>query len=396
MSYPIRIVILFCLGWAVLYANRTSLFPMLPLIGGEFGLSSTQAGAIGSAYFLAYVLFQAPAGLLCDRFGARRVLLVMCALAGSAVVATALLATSYPALLALVGLHGLGAGAYFSGAYSTNFATVPERLRGISAAAINSGMAVGTVIGLAAAGPLYLATESWRTPFLVLGVPYASMALVFALGIRDAKPLIPPPVRVVALLRDRTLRLLFLAGFCSLYGFFTALTWGPTFFWQERGLGLELAGIYTAIIAVAAVPAGLAFGAASDRLGRRRLSLVMLPLAAVTLVAMAWVTSLPMLALVLVGYGLLGKLAWDPVVTAWIADRVAVIEPQAMGAAMGLFSLIAVASAVVTPVLSGLIRDLTGSLAGAFYLAAAITLLGAVLAALAPARNVYAGAGARS
>ena len=71
------------LGWAVLYLDRSILFPLLPVIGDEFELSGTQRGAITSAYFVAYVAMQLPSGLLGDRLGLKRVVVGMYLLIGS-------------------------------------------------------------------------------------------------------------------------------------------------------------------------------------------------------------------------------------------------------------------------------------------------------------------------
>jgi len=59
-------------------------------------------------------------------------------------------------------------------------------------------------------------------------------------------------------------------------------------------------------------------------------------------------------------------------------------RPEAVGAAVALFSFTSVMSAVVGPPLTGLIKDLTGSLTGGLYLAAAVALVGFALS-LVPA-----------
>lgn len=57
------------LGWAVIYADRTCLYPLLAVIAESLGISSVQAGALTSAYFFFYVAMQIPAGILGDRHG---------------------------------------------------------------------------------------------------------------------------------------------------------------------------------------------------------------------------------------------------------------------------------------------------------------------------------------
>ena len=75
-------------------------------------------------------------------------------------------------------------------------------------------------------------------------------------------------------------------------------------------------------------------------------------------------------------YGLVGKLTWDPIVIAWVGDTVARSKPDAIGSAIGVFSFFSISAAIVGPVLSGWIKDVSGSLEGAFYLGALVVLCG--------------------
>ena len=186
------------------------------------------------------------------------------------------------------------------------------------------------------------------------------------------------------LVSDRTLLCMMLAGFCVLYGWWVLLSWAPVFFQTERGVSLTMSGLYTLVIAITAMPSGLVLGRLSDRVGRKRIILAMLPLMGLSLVAVAQVHSKTGMLLALLAYGLVGKLAWDPVGIAWLGDYMSRTRPEAVGAAVGLFSFTSVMSAVVGPPLTGWIKDLTGSLTGGFYLAAAIALVGFALS-LVPA-----------
>jgi MFS family permease len=94
--------------------------------------------------------------------------------------------------------------------------------------------------------------------------------------------------------------------------------------------------------------------------------------------------------LILMAYGLVGKLAWDPLGIAWLGDYVSRTHPEAVGAAVTLFSFISVMSAVIGPPVTGWIKDVTGSLAGGFYLAGALALAGFLLS-LGPADSGRSG-----
>ena len=188
----------------------------------------------------------------------------------------------------------------------------------------------------------------------------------------------------MTMVRDPTLLRMNLAAFCVLYGWWVLLSWGPVFFQTERGVSLTMSGMYTLVIAITAIPSGLVLGRLSDRIGRKRIILGLFPLMALTLIAVAQVYSRTGMIVTLMAYGLVGKLAWDPVGIAWLGDYMSRTRPEAVGAAVALFSFTSVLSAVVGPPLTGWIKDLTGSLAGGFYLAAAVALVGFLLS-LGPA-----------
>lgn len=383
-EYVNRIIAVFCLGWAVIYADRTVLYPMLNIIGKDLSLTATQEGAITSVYFLFYVAMQVPAGILGDKYCLKKVLVVMFLLAGVSMLLLGIMPPAYLTLMILVALHGTGGGAYFPAAMGITLETVPAEKRGLSTAIVSSGMSMGLALGLISAGPLFLYFHNWRMPFLILSIPTIVLAIVFQYVLRECKPSVTKKSSISEILRKKNLMLISGASFCSQYGFWTVVTWGPTFFQTERGLGLTISGLYTAIVAFTAIPASLTIGNSSDRFGRKTISLVLLPLAAATIFATGYVKSLPALILVLVCYGLVGKLTWDPIEISWYADHVAAAIPESMGTAVAFFNFFGMCAAIAAPVISGWLKDLTGSLQSSFYLGGAIVLLGAVFLAFVP------------
>jgi len=382
--YVIRLVVVFCAGWAVIYADRTVLYPLLTVIATEFGLSGFQTGLITGAYFTFYVAAQLASGLLSERFGLKRMLVLFSVLSALGIAGFGLAAANYPALLAVAALHGAGAGAYYTTAYSITIHSIPGRMRGIASGVIGGGMSVGLMAGLALAGPFYHATGSWRVPFLILAVPTALVAALYHGAVREVRISSRRSVPLREILRDPTLLCMNLSGFCVLYGWFALLSWGPVFFQTERGVSLTMSGLYTLMIAITAIPSGLVLGRISDRVGRKRIILALFPLMAMTLVGVAQVQSRTGMLAALMAYGLVGKLAWDPLGIAWLGDYLSRTHPGAIGAAVAVFSFTSVLSAVIGPPMTGWIKDLTGSLAGGFYLAAGVALVGFVLS-LVPA-----------
>ncbi|MGI6603663.1 MAG: MFS transporter [bacterium] len=384
-----HVVAVLAFGALMMYADRTTLYPMLKVIQDKFGLSGTATGAITSTYFFLYVAMQVPAGLLGDKIGLKRVLMVFFGLGGLALLLLGVMAQSYVLLLLLVGVHGVGMGAFYPTSYGINIGTVPKEFRGLASAIINCGMSVGTALGLAFSGPVYLWSGNWRLPFLLLAVPTLVAPFLFSRYLPDVGKTTGEAQRrsesfsLGQILGDKDLWALNLAAFCSGYGFWVALTWGPSFFATERGLSVATAGAFTALAAVSAIPAALCAGRLSDKVGRKRLTLVLYPMAAVTIFALAYVRSLTALVVLLIIYGLIGRTVSDTIVISWFGDHIARKVPQALGAAVGVFNLVGMSSAIVAPLVSGLVKDLTGSLTGAFYLGAAVVLVGMGFATLA-------------
>lgn len=385
--YVYALLVSFCLGWIVLGSDRTLLYPLLDRVALDLHLSSTQTGTVASSYFLLLVLTQFPVGVLGDKIGFKPLLVALYMLSGLALLALGLWATGYALLLLFVALHGVGVGVYYPSVYTLTIRTVPEKMRGFSTAMVNAGLAGGMGIGLVIAGPLFEFSGGWRAPFIIMSVPTVIMAAVYFFLVRGAKPA-GTPTRLPAyrplllsIFRNRNLTGLFAANFCSLYCFWVVMVWGPAFFQSERNVGMAGSGMYVALAAAIAIPAGMVTGRISDRVGRRRLSWVMFLFNAASIALIATSKSAPAFTVGLVGYGLAGKLAWDPVQISWLGDHASRGHAGDLGLVISICSILSMSSSIIGPMVSGLIRDLTGSLQGAFYLGVVLALVGALITA---------------
>ncbi len=153
----------------------------------EFGLSQIEMGWVFSAFLLGYALFQVPAGMLADRWGARRILALS---AWWWVLATFLqalvgwgpfrvsVATALIAFLSLRFILGVGEAPTFPGAAQGVSRWIPAQ---------NQGRANGIVIaaiglGSALAPPLLTAMMvrwGWRAALLLSLLPALAVALAW-------------------------------------------------------------------------------------------------------------------------------------------------------------------------------------------------------------------------
>lgn len=368
------------LGWAVIYADRTCLYPLLTVIAQELGISSTQAGALTSAYFFLYVAMQIPAGVLGDRFGLKPVLIANYALAGIALLGLGLFGDNYSSLLLFAALHGLGAGAYYPAAYGTVLSQVEPDRRGMSSAVIGIGMALGLLLGLAMSGPVYTWLGSYKAPFVLMSLPTLAMVVLFWRMLPDCKGAATVSWTAYrSILCDTVLWRINIATFCALFGFWVAITWGPTFLKTERGFSLGQAGLFTGLIALSAVPAGLLWGKLSDRFGRKPVALFVLPLGAGSLYLLSLASGTEAITAALLAFGLFSNSAFTPVMVAWTGDIAGRRYPGFTGAAVGIFNCVIMISAIAAPLVSGYLRDLTGSLLTAIVTGSLVMLAGTAL-----------------
>ncbi|BCZ56415.1 MFS transporter [Serratia sp. Lou2A] len=388
-----KIVVVLCLGWAVIWIYRTVLTPIFPEIQQTIGAhSNAEMGLIASFYFFAYTGMQIPAGILVDKFGKKVVLIPGFCLF---IIATLLIgnATSLTMVYAGSLLAGMGCGSYYGSAYSLSSENIPLERRGLATAVINSGSALGMAIGLIASSLLVKSFNmNWQIMLFIITGLLVVMTLVFAVVIKGSQPQAPVAVSqtvaptAIAPEEDGqasglfSLRMIsaYAMYFATCYGYYMIVTWLPSFLQQERGFEGVAIGFSSALVAFASVPGALFFSRMSDRFRNKKVQLIIfLELcAAVMLVCTVISPDSTMLLISLILYGLLGKLAVDPIMISFVADNA---PKKGYGTSFGVFNFFGMSSSVIAPFLTGVISDSTGSKVMGFYISAAILLVGTAI-----------------
>jgi len=282
---------------------------------------------------------------------------------------------------------GLGEGTYYGSQYGISSNTINPKYRGIASAVINSGMAVGISLGFI--GSSYLTFDlgkSWQFVFMLFGVPTVIVALLIGWLVKD-KPTSQQSNEVKEVKEEKVpLKALFTRNhwltyvliFCSLYGFFGMLSWLPYYLQTARGIDGSETGIIASIVPWAALPGALFFGWLSDKLskGNRKIMIIVLSFAgALCQVLIPYVDSFSMVIVGLIIYGLIGKLALDPILIAYIAD----ITPRSMySKAYSFFNFAGMLSSIFAPYITGYLADVTGSIEIGFYLSGILLLIGGI------------------
>jgi MFS family permease len=158
--------------------------PAVPLFALEFGVGTTAAGAVVSAFALMRLLSGLAGGRLVDRVGERVALLVgLGVVAVSSVLAG--LAVSFPQLLVMRGIGGVGSAVFTIAATSLLLRVASAAQRGQTQSVYRGGFLLGGIIGPAFGGAVL--GISIRAPFFLY-------AFTLALAMLAAATLLPKHV----------------------------------------------------------------------------------------------------------------------------------------------------------------------------------------------------------
>jgi MFS family permease len=379
---PALVIFLFFLGWVFMYADRNILSPVMGDIGEEWNLSQTELGLMSTVFFASYAFMQIPTGFLADKFGRVRVLVTGYIIFGVATYLSGAV-TTFALFLLMRALTGLGEGTYYGSQYGISSNITPKKYRGLVSALINSGMALGISLGLIAASYFtYTLDKGWQFSFYLFAIPTVIVAILIGVFVRDGnkeeKVLTAVPTENVSLkqLFTKNHICVYIIIFCSLYGFFGMLTWLPYYLQTARGVDGSQTGIIASLVPWASIPGAIFFGYISDRVKSKKPLIISLAVAGAFLqIVIPYTESYSLLLTGLVLYGLLGKLALDPVLISYIAD----ITPASMYSKVyGFFNFSGMLSSIFAPYITGYFADRTGSLELGFYLSGALLLVGAV------------------
>jgi len=385
MPSYVLVWLLLIFAWAANFVIRIGFSALLPSIIDELQLSYTRAGLLASAFFYAYVIMQIPSGLLGDRFGRRRILLL--GLLGGALAAGLTgLAGSFATLFLARALTGAFQGSLFSNDRAIIATVTPPDRIGLGQGVSFSGPGLGLTFGLVIGG-LLVEVLPWQTVMMLFGLGPIAAALLIVRYVPAPAPSaarMPVGQRLRRLFSNGPLWVLGLVSFCAIANQFILATWAPLFFNEVGVADLGRAGSYAALQGIAASLGMVVSGWAHDRLVKRGYASKTVIVAGLTGLAVSMLTmagviserSIPGLAVVLFLAAFFCWSIWGAVYA--ILGRL--VRQDELGTAFGLSNSISFVGAIVAPTATGWARDLTGSFSAGCVLAALLAGAGVALA----------------
>jgi sugar phosphate permease len=271
------IVLMFAWGALLLsFVDRLAWSSLAVSVGESLGLAIAALGSFVTAFYVGYVASNLGGGFLTDVLGPRKTLalsllpLGLCTLLFGHV-------TSVPIGLLMQALMGLAAGCDYSACIKLTTAWFDVRQRGRAMGILMTATSLAVIITNFVV-PRLLKVQSWGDIYQDLGIVTATFGLVCLVVVRDgplAAKQVREPIDIRAMLRNRDLVLLAIAGFGAMWG-----TWGFTF-WANalmikgHGFSTAAAGSITVLFGIGAIVSKPLIGLLSDWLGGRRKILVM-------------------------------------------------------------------------------------------------------------------------
>ena len=372
------VLALLCLMYFITYLDRVNVSTAADGFGGDFHLTKTQIGLVFSAFAYPYLVFQIVGGWVSDRFGTRRTLIVCSLIWASATVLTGLAGGLYSLLAARL-LLGLGEGATFPAATAAMSRWVAKGDRGFAQGITHAAARVGN-----AAAPgiivVVMATYGWRASFFACAVISFLWLGLWMLVFREnpadhpgitkeelaALPL--PRARIAKVPWSRLLRRMLpvtVVYFCYGWTLWLFLSWIPQYFLHSYDLNLAKSALFSSAVFFAGVVGDSLGGIITDAILRRTGNLNRArSLMVAVCMAMTCLALIPLmfshdlyvsLACLSAGF-FFAELTIGPM---WAVPMD--IAPEFSGTASGIMNTGSALAAIISPVVSGLVIDLTGN-----------------------------------
>jgi MFS family permease len=370
--------------------------PAIPVFARNFGVGTTAASAVISAFAFMRFISALAGGRMVERFGERAILS-----SGILVVAVSTglsgLAQSYEQLLVLRGVGGIGSAMFTVSAIALLFRVVGGSSRGRASGLFQGGFLIGGVVGPAIGG--VLTDISLRLPFFVYAATLlvaGGIAAVFLAqarlapvsgdgsrggAVEDEEPVRPLDVRTA--LRNRAYRAALVANFgtgWALFGVRVSLI--PIFVTQGLQEGAVWIGVGFLCSSLVQASLLLPAGRYVDHVGRRPAMVRGGLVAAAAMLLLAFTSALPLylVSMLLFGAG-----------SAYLGTAPAAVVGDVMqgrgGRVVAAFQMASDAGAILGPLATGALTDLL-SYGWAWSVSAGVLLLGVLMASRMPETRV--------
>lgn len=345
----------------------------LSVLMAAWHMSASQAGLIHSGWYAGYLTSLFIAGMLSDRFGAKRTFLGMSSAACVSALLFAIFADGFVSALFLYALAGLCSG----GSYTPGLTLIAERFepakRGSAMGWFLAASSLGYALALFLAGGV-LAAWGWRAWFVATAAgPLIGTALSHYV-LANTNNIVRPMRRSPGLrafrpvLRNKPAMLAIWSYAFHSWELLGLWAWLPAFLaaaaTREHGAAaaVGIASVLSGVTFLTNAAGSIAGGKLSDRLGRSYVMLLMTGVSVACSLSFGWLLALPLWAITVVA--IVYNLAALGDSSAYSSALTELISPSSLGAAYSLRSVLGYGLGAISPLAFGLVLDLVTHASG--------------------------------
>ncbi len=382
-SYQLGLVALLSINFGIVFFDRNALSFLMPFVLPDLGLNNTQVGMLASALSLTWACAAFGIGLVSDKTGSRKALLIIATLAFSVCSFLSGIANSFATLLMARLLMGAAEGGVMPISQVLIAAEVSPERRGLAMGVTQN---FGSNLLGSFVAPVLLAAfathAGWRHAFFLAGAPGLVAALLIWRYVRAESPGAPvadaqkEKMTLAEAFRERNVLICAVMGILLVSYLVICWAFMPLYLTKSRGYDPETAGWLMGALGVSATVGSFLVSGLSDRLGRRPLMIAMpligviLPLGALYYSGSVWVLA----AIFFVGWGLNGIF---PMFMATVPSES--VDPKHRATALGLcMGTGEVLGGVLSPSIAGMAADRMG-LAAPLWIMLGLTILAGLL-----------------
>jgi len=390
--YQWQLVALLSTNFGVVFFDRNAFSFLTSFIQPDLSLSNFEIGGIASAFSFSWAIAGLGVGSLVDRFGRRKLMLVVATVGFSLASVLSGFATGFISLLGARLLMGIAEGGIMPITQTLIAAEVPHGRRGL-AQGITQNLGANVIANTL--GPLIIVwmalTFGWRNAFLLAAVPGIVMAVLIGALVREPDVAADDPqagrAGFRALIADRSILVCVVMSTLLVAYLLVFFTFTPLYLVTVRGFDQRHMSWIMSSFGIASIVVALLVPGSSDHFGRRPVIIVASLLGLALPLGLLFTSGtqlLPLMGCIAVGASLSGAF---PLAMATIPSEI--VGPARTATAMSLtMGVSEILGGVLAPSVAGKVADLSGlgmTLWILVGLAVAIVVLAAMLRETAPA-----------
>jgi len=279
--YPILLLTTICITYFIENFLRSAAGALTPILINELGISHAAMGMLISAYFFIYGVMQVPSGILSDRLGARKTIIIFTLLT---VIGVTLfwMSTTYNMLFISQFLVGIGCSTFYINAVKLVSTWFPANRRATAIGILSASSGLGNTVSYMGFPIAVASLGGWRTLYSWMSIILIANWVMNFFIIKDRETVLvnAPSENKGPILKSLTSTLLdrrlwpFLAGYCLSSMSWVFMNWMTQYLIDTRGFTYLQVGQIASAGTIAGIPGCIIVAAISDRLKKRKTTLI--------------------------------------------------------------------------------------------------------------------------